>query len=82
MGVLSVNNEIMQMFSMMSRGGANPQQIAQQILMNNPEAQAVFTQMQNMANGLSPREFALKYAKQNGISEQDLLNFAKRFGLN
>lgn len=81
MGVLNVN-EIMQMFNIMSKGGGNPKQIAQQLIMNNPEAQAVFMQMQNMANGLTPREFALKYAKQNGISEQEVLNFARQFGLN
>ena len=39
-------------------------------------------QMQNMANGLSPRDFAIQYAKQNGVDPNEFLQFARRFGLN
>lgn len=76
------NQNLINSFMQMMNGGGNPQQIAQQMLMNDPQAREVLQQMQNMANGLSPREFAIKYAQQNGVNPNEFLQFAKRFGLN
>lgn len=76
------NNELLNMFSAMIRKGGNPKIIAQEMLKSNPQAQELYQQMQNMASGLSPREFALRYAKQNGINEQEVLNLARQFGIN
>lgn len=75
-------NNLINNFMAMARNGANPRAIAESMLMNDPQARAVLEQMQNMAGGLSPRDFALRYAKQNGISEAEVLNVAKQFGLN
>lgn len=75
-------NNLINNFIAMARNGANPRAIAENMLMNDPQARAVLEQMQNMAGGLSPRDFALRYAKQNGISEAEVLNVAKQFGLN
>ncbi|MBO5309726.1 MAG: hypothetical protein J6A98_00790 [Clostridia bacterium] len=69
-------------FMQMSRTGGNPQQIAQQMLANDPQARQIFQQMQNMANGLTPRDFAIQYAQQNGVNPNEFLQFAKQFGLN
>lgn len=60
----------------------NPQQFAQQLLNQNPQAQQFLNQMQNQANGRSPRDMAMQMAKQSGMDEKQLLEFAKRFGLN
>ncbi len=77
-----MSQNLLNTFMAMANSGGNPQQIAQQMLMNDPEAREVFQQMQNMANGLSPREFAIRYAEQNGVNPNEFLQFAKRFGLN
>lgn len=74
-------NELFNTFMAMSKNGGSPQQIAQQMLMNNPQARQIFQQMENMANGLSPKEFAIQYAKQNGVNPDQVLQVAKRFGL-
>lgn len=63
------------------KGGGNPQQIIQQMLNNNPQAQQTFRQLQNMAGDMNPRDFAIQLAKQNGMTEQQLMDFAKRFGV-
>lgn len=77
-----MSQNLLNTFMAMANGGGNPKQIAQQMLMNDPQAREILQQMQNMANGLSPREFAIKYAQQNGVNPNELLQFAKRFGLN
>lgn len=76
-----MSQNLLNTFMQLANSGGNPQQIAQQMLMNDPKAREVLQQMQNMANGLSPREFAIKYAEQNGVNPNELLQFAKRFGL-
>ena len=63
------------------KGGGNPQQIMQQMLNNNPQVQQTFRQLQNMAGDMNPRDFAIQLAKQNGMSEQQLMDFAKKFGV-
>ena len=77
-----MNNQIINNFMAMARSGGNPNEIAKNMIMNNPEFRQIAEQMKNMSNGLSPREFALQYAKQNGVSEADVLKVAKQFGLN
>lgn len=77
-----MNNQIINNFMAMARSGGNPNEIAKNMVMNNPEVRQIAEQMKNMANGLSPREFALQYAKQKGVSEADVLKVAKQFGLN
>lgn len=77
-----MSQNLLNTFMAMANSGGNPKQIAQQMLMNDPQAREILQQMQNMANGLSPREFAIKYAEQNGVNPNELLQFAKRFGLN
>ena len=77
-----MSQNLINTFMAMMSGGQNPQQIAQQMLMNDPHAREIFQQMQNMANGLSPRDFAIQYAKQNGVNPDQVLQMARRFGLN
>lgn len=74
--------KLINMFAQARRTGANPQMLAQQMLMSDPEARRIYQQVQNMAGGMSPRDFALQFAKQNGVDEKDFLEFAKQFGLN
>lgn len=70
-----------QQIAQIMNSGKNPQQIMQQMLANNPQAQRTFKQMKNMAGNMNPRDFAVQLAKQNGMSEQQLMDLAKHFGL-
>lgn len=65
----------------MINGGANPQALAEQVLQRSPQARLFLQQMQNQANGRSPRELALQYARQKGISDQEFMQLANRMGL-
>lgn len=64
----------LQIFSGFLNMGNNPQQIAQMIISQNPNLQAVLNHMQQ--SGMNPLQFAMQYAKQNNINinEQYLNN--------
>ena len=49
----------------------NPQQVVQQLIQQNPQAQVLFNQMQQ--SGMSMRDFTLQFAKQNNINLQPIL---------
>lgn len=70
-------NGILQMMN----GGMNPQMMADQVLQRNPRAKKFLEQMQNQANGRSPKEMVMQYARQSGISEQEVMQLANRMGL-
>lgn len=73
---------ILNTFMNMRRGGGQPQEIARQIINNDPAIKQMMIQMENMANGMSPREFAFKYARQNGLKDEQVLQMASMFGIN
>ena len=62
--MVQVNN-IINMITQIMMNGQNPNQIVQQMLQQNPQAQVLFNQMQQ--SGMSPKDFVLQYAKQNNI---------------
>ena len=47
----------------------NPQQIMQMLIQQNPQVKQMMTQIQNMANGRTPKEFITQLAQQNGVSQ-------------
>ena len=57
----------------------NPQQIVQQLIQQNPQAQVLFNQMQQ--SGMSMRDFTLQYAKQNNINLQPTLDLLQQRGI-
>lgn len=59
--------------------GGNPEQIAQNMIRQNPQLNAVFNQMQQ--SGLSAKDFTMQFAKQNNIDIQPLMNMLKQRGL-
>ena len=69
-------------FYQMTRNGADAKVVAQQIIMGNPQMRTMYEQMMNMSNGMSPQQFVMQYAKQNGISEADVVNTARNIGIN
>lgn len=69
----------MQMLAMLNSGG-NPDMMLQQMAQQNPLLNRAMT----MAQGKSPQELraiAINLAKQQGMTEQDVDNMAKSFGL-
>lgn len=70
-----------QQIAQLISSGRNPQQIINQIVGNNPQMQQNFRQLQNMAGNMNPRDFAIQLAKQNGMSEQQLMDLARQLGI-
>lgn len=63
----------MQMFQML-RGAQNPQQMFQNMLMQNPQMSTALSQIQNSTQGANPRDVAMQLARQRGMSEQEVMN--------
>jgi hypothetical protein len=63
----------MQMFQML-RGAQNPQQMFQNMLMQNPQMNSALFQIQNSTQGANPRDVAMQLARQRGMSEQEVMN--------
>ena len=71
-----MNNNIIN-FILQSAG--NPQQVIQQMIAQNPNAQILMNQMQQ--SGLSMRDFTLQYARQNNINLQPILQQLNQHGI-
>lgn len=71
----NIVNTILQMLSV----NQNPNQIIQQMISQNPQAQVLFNQMQQ--SGMSMKDFTLQYAKQNNINIQPILNTLNQKGI-
>ena len=76
---MDINQRIEQIIRFYDSGG-NPKQIMQNMFQQNPQMGQMQTQMQNMAQGRTPKEFILQIAKQNGVSEQNLQGLARILG--
>lgn len=73
-----MNNNTLALFNQLISGGQNPQQIINNILMQNPQYQMIFNQIQS--SGLSMKDYVLQYAKQNQIDIQPMLNLIQQKG--
>ena len=72
-------NAITQMLNQFLGMGNTPQQIFQNLINTNPQMQIVFNQMQQ--SGLTPREYALQYAKQNNININPMVQMLQQRGI-
>lgn len=67
------------------RSGTNPQvmaqQMAQQILQNNPQASAMINTMKNQCGNGNPRDFVLNRCNQNGIDTNSVMQLANMLGI-
>lgn len=57
----------------------NPQQMFQNMIQNNPKANAIIKQMQS--SGMSAEQFTRQYAKQNNIDIDQIVNDFKSKGI-
>lgn len=75
-----MNNPAMAMLQFLNNGG-NPQQLANQIIQQNPQAKQTMEQLRQMANGQNPKDVAMQMAQQRGIDPAQLMQIAHKMGL-
>lgn len=78
---MDINQTIQALVNLHDRG-RNPQDLMQMFVQNNGQGQLnqMQTQLQNMAQGRSPKEFILQMARQNGATEANIQNLARILG--
>lgn len=69
----------MQMLIQMMSQGNNPETIIQNMVQRNPSVGPLITQMKQ--SGLSPKDFAMQYARQTGRDINPILNTMSQFGI-
>ena len=74
-----INQSIENIIALYERGG-NPQQVMQTMMQRNSQIGQMQNQLQNMAQGRSPKEFLLQLARQNGVSEKNLQGLSRILG--
>lgn len=62
------------------QNGANPQQLASNILSNNPQAQGMLQSLQQQCGNGNPRDFVLNYCSQNGVDMGFVMSLANMLG--
>lgn len=72
-------NNVVNMIMQVMSNGQNPNDVVQQVLAKNPQAQILFNQMQQ--SGMTMKDFTLQYAKQNNINIQPILNTLSQRGI-
>ena len=73
-------NQALQTIFQMKNAGQNPQAIMQMLMQRNPQYSQMLTQIRNMSQGRSTKEFVMQLAKQNGVNEQNLAQLMQMFG--
>ena len=63
----------------MMTNGQNPNQVVEQVISKNPQAQILFNQMKQ--SGMSTKDFTLQFAKQNNINIDQILNTLSQKGI-
>lgn len=73
-----MNNNILNTINQFLMSGQNPQQIINNMVMQNPQYKMLFNQVQS--SGLTMKDFVMQYAKQNNINIQPILNALSQRG--
>lgn len=76
---MDINQTIENIIKFYESGG-NPQQAMQTIMQKNNNIGKMQNQLQNMAQGRSPKEFLLQLARQNGVNEKNLQGLSRILG--
>lgn len=74
-----MNNNIVNLIMQIMTNGQNPNQVAEQIISKNQEAQVLFNQMKQ--SGMSIKDFTLQFARQNNINIEEILNTLSQKGI-
>jgi hypothetical protein len=73
-------NETIEQIIALYENGANPRQFMQNMAQRTPQMNQMQTQLQNMAQGRTPKEFILQLARQNGVNEKNLQGLERILG--
>ena len=74
-----MNNNLINFVLGAVTNGKKPEQMIQQMVQQNPQAQILFNQMQQ--SGMSMRDFTMQYAKQNNIDLQPIIQQLNNSGI-
>ena len=74
-----MNNNIVNLIMQIMTNGQNPNQVVEQIISKNPQAQILFNQMKQ--SGMSIKDFTLQFARQNNINIDQILNTLSQKGI-
>ena len=74
-----MNNNIVNLIMQIMTNGQNPNQVVEQIISKNQEAQVLFNQMKQ--SGMSIKDFTLQFAKQKNINIEEILNTLSQKGI-
>ena len=72
-------NNIINIITQMITSGQNPNQLINQMVQQNPQAQILFNQMQQ--SGMSIKDFTMQYARQNNVNIDAILNALYQRGI-
>ena len=72
------NNPIQFINQVMSMS-KNPQAIVQQLISQNPQIQYIFNQVKQ--SGMSTKDYAINFAKQNNMDINSLIQAMSNFGI-
>ena len=72
-------NNIINIITQMITSGQNPNQLINQMVQQNPQAQILFNQMQQ--SGMSMKDFTMQYARQNNVNIEAILNALYQRGI-
>lgn len=77
------NGNFVDMVSQVIKMGNNPQQFIQAQMQSNPQFAQQFGDLQKVmrGSGMSSKQFAIQFCKQNGIPEEQVMQVAQMLGI-
>lgn len=77
------NGNFVDMVSQVMKMGNNPQQFIQTQMQSNPQFAQQFGNLQKVmrGSGMSSKQFAIQFCKQNGIPEEQVMQVAQMLGI-
>lgn len=73
-----MNNPMFNLIQML-QSGQNPQALVNQMMNNNPNFRMMMNQVQS--SGMSTKDYAMNYARQNNIDINPMINMLKQRGI-
>lgn len=74
-----MNNNFLGAMQSFIKMGNNPQMIAQNLIKQNPQFNALYNQM--MSSGMSCKDFVIQYCKQQNIDIKQVEQIAQNLGI-
>lgn len=77
------NGNFVDMVSQVIKMGNNPRQFIQAQMQSNPQFAQQFGNLQKVmrGSGMSSKQFAIQFCKQNGIPEEQVMQVAQMLGI-